>query len=67
MADVDAVHGRLTAAGLTPVLPLRDEAFGQRHFIVEGPDRVLLDIIMPIPPSADYADAYRDAAAAGVA
>ena len=57
--DVDVVHERLTgAAGLEPVLLLRDEDFGQRHFIVAAPDGVLLDVIQPIAPTADYADAY---------
>ncbi|RPF20506.1 VOC family protein [Myceligenerans xiligouense] len=57
--DVDAVHARLAdMPGCEPVLPLRDEDFGQRHFIVAAPDGVLLDIIQPIPPTAEYADAY---------
>ncbi|GAA1754364.1 VOC family protein [Aeromicrobium alkaliterrae] len=57
--DVDAVHDRLTTdLGLSPVLPLRSETFEQRHFIVEGPDRVLLDVIQPIEPAPDYADAF---------
>ncbi|MEC9346392.1 MAG: VOC family protein [Pseudomonadota bacterium] len=56
--DVDAWHARLTGAGLEPVQPLRSEAFGQRHFIVADPDGVLLDVITPIPPSADYAALY---------
>lgn len=58
--DVDAVHSRLTAEGAAPILALRDEAFGQRHFIVAAPDGVLLDVIQPIPPSAEFADAYTD-------
>ena len=57
--NVDAVHARVVLkAGLVPVLPLRDEDFGQRHFIVAGPDGVLLDVIQPIPPSAEYAESY---------
>ena len=56
--DVDAWHHRLTAAGLSPLLSLRDEDFGQRHFIVAAPDGVLLDVIQPIAPSAEYASAY---------
>ena len=52
--DVDAVHARLTdELGVEPVLSLRDEDFGQRHFIVAAPDGVLLDVIQPIAPSAD--------------
>lgn len=60
--DVDEVHDRLTAtAGLEPVLSLRDEDFGQRHFIVAAPDGVLLDVIQPIAPSTEFARAYAGA------
>lgn len=60
--DVDAVHDRLTSRfGLEPLLAIRDESFGQRHFIVAAPDGVLLDVIQPVPPSAEYADAYTSA------
>jgi len=59
VSDVDAVHDRLVGTdGLNVALPLRDEDFGQRHFIVAAPDGVLLDIIQPVAPSEDYADAY---------
>ncbi|WP_055476473.1 VOC family protein [Gordonia sp. HS-NH1] len=57
--DVDGLYRRLTDEhGLRPVLDLRDEDFGQRHFIVEGPDGVLLDCIQPIPAVGELADAY---------
>lgn len=59
--NVDAVHDRLTKRmGLQPILELRNEDFGQRHFIVSAPDGVMLDVIQPIEPSAEYADAYTD-------
>lgn len=59
--DVDAEHRRLVDEhGLRPVLPLRDEPFGQRHLIVEAPDGVLVDVIQPIEPSAEFAAAYRE-------
>lgn len=58
--DVDAVHDRLATAGAETVLSLRDEDFGQRHFIVAAPDGVLLDVIQPIPATAAYADAYAE-------
>ncbi|ROU06559.1 VOC family protein [Lysobacter enzymogenes] len=63
--DVDAVHARLVAAGLPVLLSLRDEAFGQRHFITADPNGVLLDIITPIPPSAEFAAQYADGALPG--
>lgn len=60
--DVDALHEELTAGpGVEVVLPLRDEDFGQRHFIVAAPDGVLLDVIQPVPPRGEYVDAYVDA------
>ncbi|MCK0116735.1 VOC family protein [Isoptericola sp. S6320L] len=61
VTDVDAEHRRLVAEhGLEPVLALRDEDFGQRHFIVEAPDGVLVDVIQPIEPSPAFAAAYRE-------
>ncbi|MET9349922.1 VOC family protein [Streptomyces termitum] len=62
VADVDAEYARLvTDGGLVPELDLRSEAFGQRHFIVADPDGVLIDVITPIEPTAEYAAAYREA------
>ncbi|WP_407319691.1 VOC family protein [Isoptericola halotolerans] len=59
--DADAEHQRLVdELGLEPVLPLRDEDFGQRHFIVEAPDGVLVDVIQPIDPSAEFAAAFQE-------
>ena len=56
--DPNAHYDRLLAEGANIALSLRDEAFGQRHFIVEGPDGVLIDVIRPIPPSPDHAALY---------
>lgn len=60
--DPDAVHERFRAAGLPILLPLRDEAFGQRHFITRDPNGVLIDIIKPIPPSGAFAQQYEPGA-----
>ena len=49
--DVDAIHDRLLAEGLPILRSLRDEAFGQRHFITHDPNGVLIDVIKQIPPS----------------
>ncbi|MET9245520.1 VOC family protein [Nonomuraea sp. NPDC003709] len=59
VADVDAEWERLVVgAGLTAELALRSEDFGQRHFIVADPNGVLIDVITPIEPSAEYAGQY---------
>ncbi|WUH99232.1 VOC family protein [Spirillospora sp. NBC_00431] len=57
--DVDAEWERLVQhGGLRPELPLRDEEFGQRHFIVADPNGVLIDVITPIAPTQTYATQY---------
>jgi len=59
VADVDAEYERLIRqAGLPVQLDLRDEEFGQRHFITADPNGVLIDVITAIPPAAAYAAQY---------
>ena len=58
VADVDAKHTELSAAGLPMLLPLRDEPFGQLHFITQDPAGVMIDVITPIAPSAEFAESY---------
>lgn len=58
VADAAAEYDRLSKAGLPMLKPLIDEDFGQRHFITADPNGVLIDIITPIPPSADFAAQY---------
>ena len=56
--DPGAEHDRAVASGLPIVKPLTDEAFGQRHFIVQDPAGTMIDVIKPIPPSAEFAAQY---------
>ncbi|WP_309112187.1 VOC family protein [Saccharothrix sp.] len=56
--DVDTVHKNAVAAGLTMLLDLRDEPWGQRHFITLDPSGTMVDVIKPIPPDAEHADSY---------
>ncbi len=58
VADPDAIHARVLAAGLPIVKPLCDEDFGQRHFLTCDPNGILIDVIKPIEPSAAFADQY---------
>ena len=53
--DADAEYQRARAAGLPILQELRDEAFGQRHFITADPNGVLIDVIKPIPFSPEFA------------
>ncbi|RFB89278.1 glyoxalase [Rhizobium leguminosarum bv. trifolii] len=63
--DVDRVYETCRSAGLPILRELRDEDFGQRHFITADPNGVLIDIITPIPPSAEFAAMYAAAALPG--
>lgn len=40
------------------ILNIKSEAFGQRHFIIEGPSKILVDVIQVIPPSEEYKENY---------
>ncbi|MGH8526025.1 MAG: VOC family protein, partial [Gammaproteobacteria bacterium] len=57
--DVDTVYERLRRDGHELLIELRDEAWGQRHFGVRDPSGGMLDIVEPIPPSAEYQAAYQ--------
>jgi catechol 2,3-dioxygenase-like lactoylglutathione lyase family enzyme len=56
--DVDGEYERAKTAGLPILQELRDEAFGQRHFITTDPNGVLIDVIKPIPPSKEFVAQY---------
>ncbi len=58
--DPDALFERAKSSDLPILKPLTDEVFGQRHFITSDPNGVLIDVIKPIPPSAEFAAQYSD-------
>ncbi len=60
--DPDAVYKNMKSANLPIVKTLRDEEFGQRHFITQDPNGVLIDVIKPIMPDTDYAQNYAEGA-----
>lgn len=61
--DADTVYERVLDAGLPILRSLRDEPFGQRHFITRDPNGVLIDVIKPIPPSAEFLAQYAEGTA----
>ncbi|WP_395845157.1 VOC family protein [Archangium violaceum] len=60
--DPDEVYARVQAANLPILRTLRDEPFGQRHFITVDPNGVMIDVIKPIPPTAEFAAQYANEA-----
>jgi catechol 2,3-dioxygenase-like lactoylglutathione lyase family enzyme len=61
--NVDAEYERAQSNRLPILLELRDEPFGQRHFITQDPSGVLIDVITPIPPSEEFLKQYASGAA----
>ncbi|MEQ1950047.1 VOC family protein [Mesorhizobium yinganensis] len=61
--DPDAIYARVQAAGLPILRTLRDEEFGQRHFITADPNGVMIDVIKPIPPSGEFVAQYAEGVA----
>lgn len=57
---VDDEFALAQASGLDIRLSLRDEPFGQRHFIVADPNGILIDVVKPIPPSPEFAAQFKD-------
>ncbi len=53
--DVDEVHARAQANDVAIEQPLRDESFGQRHFIATDPNGLLVDVVQTlfVPDPAD--------------
>lgn len=60
--DPDALYAEFQAAGLPILKAICDEDFGQRHFIIADPNGVLIDVIKPIPPTAEFAAQYNASA-----
>ena len=56
--DPDALYAQFQASGLPILKAICDEDFGQRHFITADPNGVLIDVIKPIPPTAEFAGQY---------
>ena len=52
--DAAAEYERLASRGLSIAQPLRDEVFGQRHFIAADPNGILIDVITPIEPDPEW-------------
>lgn len=58
MDDVDTLYKRARHLHCEIVLELRDEAWGQRHFMVRDPNGLLLDLVQMIAPKQEFLEAY---------
>jgi len=58
--DPDKEYASAEQAGLPILKAICDEEFGQRHFITKDPNGVLIDVIKPIQPSAEFIENYAE-------
>ena len=49
--DVDTLFETLKQRGITPVFPIRDEPWGDRHFAITDPNGIGIDFVKYAPPA----------------
>lgn len=59
MDDVDAVYQRAQSSKIPIVQELKDEQWGQRHFIARDPNGLLVDLVQMIEPAEEYAEHFQ--------
>lgn len=58
VADVAALHARLTSDGTPIDHPLTDCPWGQRRFMLRDPSGILIDIVQQTDPAPGFWEAY---------
>jgi uncharacterized glyoxalase superfamily protein PhnB len=53
VSDADAVRAVVGAAGHRIMVELRDEVWGQRHFMTQDPTGLLVDVVQQLEPAPD--------------
>ena len=56
--DADAAFGAAKSKSLNVVLDLRSEDWGQRHFCIQDPNGVYVDIVQSFEPTEEYQGDY---------
>lgn len=52
--DVEPVYRKAQSMEVKMVLTLRDELWGQRHFMAEDPNGLLVDVVQMIDPAPEF-------------
>jgi catechol 2,3-dioxygenase-like lactoylglutathione lyase family enzyme len=59
--NVDDEYERLILSEKLPIIQdIKDEDFGQRHFITSDPNGILIDVIQIIPPDETYRSQFNE-------
>ena len=52
--DADFELERLKKEGVEISLDIQDEPWGERHFAVKDPNKIILNVSQPIPPTGEF-------------
>lgn len=59
--NVDALYSKIKNNKQIPlILDIKNEDYGQRHFMIETPSKILIDVIEMILPSDEYIKNYKE-------
>lgn len=56
--DADAAFVTAKSKAMNIVLDIRSEDWGQRHFCIEDPNGIFIDIVQSFEPTGEYQDGY---------
>lgn len=58
--DSDSAYSYAKSRSLNIILEIRSEEWGQRHFSLQDPNGVYIDIVQAIEPSEEYKQGYEE-------
>jgi len=58
LEQVDPIYSKAKSLGLTIELDLKDEEWGQRHFMSVDPNGLLVDIVQMIQPTQNFLEQH---------
>jgi uncharacterized glyoxalase superfamily protein PhnB len=56
--DTKKLYEQLKKEGLSFVTPVRDELWGQRHFVTKDPNETIIDVVENIEPAKGFYEKY---------
>jgi catechol 2,3-dioxygenase-like lactoylglutathione lyase family enzyme len=56
--DPDSIYEAVASGAVETIIALRDEPWGQRHFLIRDPAGNLLDVVKQIAPAQEYEASY---------
>lgn len=59
--DADALYSKIkNNKQISLIVDIKNEDYGQRHFMIETPSKILIDVIQMILPSDEYIENYKE-------